>query len=401
MIILAIGVGCLVWAGTLFLCGRYAIRKNKIQLESRMNKAKPEFAVLIPARDESAVVEELLVCLEKQTIKVNPRNVYVIVEAQDDPTVRICEKHGVEVFVRPKVTPRRARKGFALDEVIRKILKQRRYDLYFIFDADNLLTDNFLEEMLTTYAEGYEIATGYRNAKNGNVNMIAAVSCLTFSMINTLVNRDRVRHQANVVFSGTGYFIDGELVDRWQGWPFRSLTEDYEISLYATLHGLATYYNEAAIFYDEQPTKYAQTVAQRTRWVRGYFDARRKYIPLMRERKRARNLGSLKCERIGVNSAILAVVGLGLVTLGEVVIFGKMGRWWQAALVVMAMLALLYLVLMGVTIYILRREKLDLTRKMKMKLVLLHPLYLFTYVPCALKAILSRDVAWVKIEHGK
>ena len=49
---------------------------------------------------------------------------------------------------------------------------------------------------------------------------------------------------------------------------------------------------------------------------------------------------------------------------------------------------------------ILRQEKLDLARSMKIKIVLFNPLYLVTYVPCALKALLRREVAWVKIEHG-
>lgn len=359
------------------------------------------------ARDESAVIEGLLESLEKQTVKIKTEDVYVIVETKDDPTVEICRKHGAGVFVRPKVTLSRARKGFALDEVIRDILSKRRYDLYFIFDADNVLAPEFMEGMLESYMAGYEIITGYRNAKNGNANAIAAVSCLTFSMINTLVNRDRAKHQANIVFSGTGYCIDGKLVDRWQGWPFRSLTEDYEISLYATLHGLATYYNEAAVFYDEQPTRYTQTVAQRVRWIKGYFSARKKYVPLMRgvlSKQRAknstRNAGSLAKECIGVKPAILAVVGAVLVVLGGVVMLGRRGEWGWALAVVGGAFVLLYIILAGVTVHILRQEKLDLARSMKIKIVLFNPLYLVTYVPCALKALLRREVAWVKIEHG-
>lgn len=405
MILFAAGFGCLVWAGAMFLLGRYAVRRNEITLVER--ERQPEFAVLIPARDESAVIEGLLKSLEKQTVKIKTEDVYVIVEAEDDPTVEICQKHGVGVFVRPKVTLSRARKGFALDEVIREILSKRRYDLYFIFDADNVLASEFMEEMLKSYMAGYEIITGYRNAKNGNANAIAAVSCLTFSMINTLVNRDRVKHRANIVFSGTGYCIDGKLVDRWQGWPFRSLTEDYEISLYATLHGLATYYNEAAVFYDEQPTRYAQTVAQRVRWIKGYFSARKKYVPLMRgalSKQRAkngmRNAGSLVKECIGVKPAILAVVGAILVVLGGVVMLGRRGEWgWALAVIGVAFVAL-YIILAGVTVHILRQEKLDLARGMKIKVVLFNSLYLVTYVPCALKALLRREVAWVKIEHG-
>lgn len=405
MILLAVGFGCLVWAGAMFLFGRYAVGRNEITLVER--EKQPEFAVLIPARDESAVIEGLLKSLEEQTVKVKTEDVYVIVEAEDDPTVGICRKHGVGVFVRPKVTLSRARKGFALDEVIREILSKRRYDLYFIFDADNVLASEFMEGMLESYMAGYEIIKGYRNAKNGNANAIAAVSCLTFSMINTLVNRDRAKHQANIVFSGTGYCIDGKLVDRWQGWPFRSLTEDYEISLYATLHGLATYYNEAAVFYDEQPTRYTQTVAQRVRWIKGYFSARKKYVPLMRgvlSKRRAkngtRNAGSLAKECIGVKPAILAVVGAVLVVLGGVVMLGRRGEWGWALAVVGVAFVLLYIILAGVTVHILRQEKLDLARSMKIKIVLFNPLYLVTYVPCALKALLRREVAWVKIEHG-
>lgn len=395
-----------MWAGMLFVVGRRAVKKNSIELKPR--KGKPEFAVLIPARDESRVIEGLLGSLERQTVKVKPKNVYVIVETKDDPTVEICREHGVQVFVRPKVTPRRARKGFALDEVVREILKKRRYDLYFIFDADNVLMEDYIAQMLECYAAGYEIATGYRNAKNGNANVIAAVSCLTFSMINTLMNRDRVKHQANIVFSGTGYYIDGELIDRWQGWPFRSLTEDYEISLYATLHGLATYYNEAAVFYDEQPTRYAQTVAQRVRWIKGYFGARKRYVGLMREKmwnvgrgRIIRNAGSLKVECVGVWPAILAVVGAVLLVIGGVVMLGVRGEWGWALGVVGAAVVGVYVVLLVVTVYILSQEKLDLARGMKLKAVLFNPLYLVTYVPCALQALMKREVEWVRIEHGE
>lgn len=401
MIFCVAGTVCLVCAGAMVLLGCWAVRKNELQLVPRVGD--PEFAILIPARDESAVIEGLLKSLKQQTIEVKPENVYVVVETREDPTVGICQKYGVNVFVRPKVTPRRARKGFALDEVLREILKRRRYDLYFIFDADNILEKEFLAEMLKSYRAGYEIATGYRNAKNGNANVIAAVSCLTFSMINTLVNRKRVKHQANIVFSGTGYYIDGCLIDRWQGWPFRSLTEDYEISLYASLHGLTTYYNEAAVFYDEQPARYAQTVAQRVRWIKGYFGARKKYVPAMRERRddgKVRNRGSLWKERIGVKPAILAVVGVVLMALGGVVMLGRRGEWMWVFAVVGLVLVGVYLVLLGVTVHILRREKLDLSRSMKIKVVLFNPLYLVTYVPCALEALLRREVTWVKIEHG-
>lgn len=393
-----IGVVCLVIAVGMFVVGCVALGKNKLNLKVR--KGKPEIAVLIAARDESAVIEGLLNSLEKQTVRVNPEDIYVIVETLEDPTVEICKRHGNMVVLRKNLT--KQRKGCALDEAVQAIREaKKRYDLYFVFDADNVLAEDFVERMLESYAAGYEIATGYRYPKNGNTNMITAVSALTFSMINVVGNRSRVAKQANMVFSGTGFFVAGELVEEWRGWPFHSLTEDYEMSLYATLHGLATTYNEEARFYDEQPTKFSQTILQRVRWIKGYFMTRRKYVPLMRVRRQADNYGSLVHERIGVKPAILAIVGVVLVVLDVVFWLAYFGKGWLALVVVIAVLLAVYVGLMIFTWVILKQEKTQFRPKIKVQAVLFNPVYLAAYVPCAIKALLTKNVSWKKIDHGK
>ena len=387
---------CFVIAGLLLLKGNRALRRNRLVLHPKTKM--PKVAILVPARDESGVIEGLLKSLAKQSVPLKAEDVYVIVESADDPTVQICRKHGNSVIFRQSL--KHQRKGYALDEAVKQILAQgKHYDLYFIFDADNIVDKNYLQEMLQTYYQGYEIATGYRNAKNGNDNVIAAVSSLTFSMINAIGNRRRAAHGANIIFSGTGLYVVGDLIDEWKGWPFHSLTEDYEMSLYATLHGISTYYNELAVFYDEQPTGYRQTVKQRVRWIKGYFSARKKYVPLMRARKRGHNIGSIIKERIGVWPAIWAILGVIALILGVVTEFFALGHpemiWWM----LLAVLVMVYVVLALITIELIKREKLDLNHQMKLKAVFFHPLYLVTYIPCALQALLKRQVKWVRIEH--
>ncbi len=392
-----LGLLLLFYAGSLWLRGSAALKQNKIELVPR--KKAPEIAILIAARDESKVIGGLLKSVRQQTVKVKSEDVYVIVETLDDPTVQICKRHHNTVILREDLN--KQRKGYALDEAIRQILaRDRRYDAYFIFDADNILSEDYLEEMLEIYAAGYEIATGYRNSKNGNTNVISAVSSLTFSMINVMSNRNRATHGANIIFSGTGYYIAGDLIEEWQGWPFQSLTEDYELSLYATLHSLTTFYNEKAMFYDEQPTKYRQTVAQRVRWIKGYFSARKKYIPLIRVKKHGNNYGSLVKERIGVRPAIFAILGLLAIIVGVVIELCTLGKALDIIAAIPGILVFVYIVLMLITIEMLKREKLDLTTKTKLKAVLFNPIYLATYIPCALKALLKKDVSWTKIKHG-
>lgn len=393
----AVGLVLLLTAAGLAIRANLALRNNSLDL-ARRSKA-PHFAILIPARFESAVIEGLLKSITHQTAPVQMRDVYVIVEDLADPTVQICHKYGCTVIVREH--PERQRKGYALDEAVKQILAHKHYDLYFIFDADNRLSPTYLAEMLQIYALGYQMATGYRNAKNNNYNKIAAVSALTFTMINTLGNKNRIRHGGNIIFSGTGCFVVGELVEQWQGWPFHSLTEDYEMSLYAILRNISTFYHEKAVFYDEQPTKYRQTVDQRVRWIRGYFSARRIYIPEMRRCSRQSNQGSVVKERIGVKPVIIALFGVICLLFDDIVkLFTSQNLGLMLGLL-SGLLVVVYVVLLIITAVMIKREKMHFTPKIRLQAILYNPVYLLSYVPCALKALLSKNVDWKRIEHGK
>lgn len=396
------GLGLILFGGGWFLRAILALKRNRLALKARVRTKAISIAILIPARDESAVILNLLKSLEQQTLKINFTDIYVIVESENDPTVKLCEDRGVQVVVRQT---KLARKGAALDEAVKQILKSdKTYDLYFVFDADNTLSRDYLEKMTTLYDQGYAMATGYRMPQNGSQNLIAAVSALTFTMVNVLGNRTRVKHHGNVIFSGTGLFVTGELVQKWGGWPFQSLTEDYEMSLYATLENIPTYYYEETCFYDEQPTRYRQTVMQRVRWIRGYFDARKIYVAKLKQRLRGQvrpaNYGSLVREIAGVGPLILIVIGLVLILLasGLTWLLADFHHgWWLIVLLLFA----IYGILMITTIVMLSRERTKFRSTLIWKICLFNPLYLLTYIPCALKAILSPKVKWDKIQHGK
>lgn len=393
-----IGLFCLAYAAFLWRYANCALRHNRLKLVKRTQK--PKIAVLIPARFESAVIGGLLESLTRQTVKVAMKDVYVIIESMDDPAVEICKSYGCSVILRKHLE--RQRKGYALDEALQQILASgARYDLYFIFDADNRLASTYVEEMLKIYAIGYQMATGYRNAKNNNRNVIAAVSALTFTMINTLGNKYRIRHGANIIFSGTGCYIEGDLVERWGGWPFHSLTEDYEMSLYAILHNISTFYNEKAVFYDEQPTYYKQTVDQRVRWIKGYFSARHQYVPKMRRREVGDNQGSLVKEKIGVRPVIWALIGVICLLFNNIVeLFTEQNVGIIVGMLV-GLILLVYIILMAITISMIRQEKMRFTSRIKWQAILFNPIYLSTYISCALRALFTKDVAWKRIEHGK
>ena len=375
----------------LLICGNISIRKNKNNLIK--NNDDYNFCVLIPARDESKVIEGLLKSL---ILSVNMQDVYVIVEDMNDKTVDICKKYNAIVILR---TTKKQRKGYALDEAIKQI---KDYNLYFIFDADNIVDKNFFKEMKKTYKAGYDIGVGYRNCKNGNDNVISACSSLTFSMINTLGNDFRNKYNSNIVVSGTGFYIKGSWIKKWKGYPFHTLTEDYELSLYSVLNNMTSYYNDKAIFYDEQPTEYKQTVKQRVRWIKGYFESRKKYIPLILKNmnKDKLNYGSKYSACLGVRAYIYLAIGIILYIFKSILLlFNKNISFFIILTSLIVIILFVYLIMMLITIKMIKKDKLDLNKLTKIKVIFFNPFYLMTYVYCALKSLFTKNVTWDKIEH--
>ena len=382
-----------------------ALKGSKIKLTRNYNE--PSFAIIIPARDESLVISNLLDSIKRQSIKVNPKDIYIIVESRKDKTVEIAKSRNINIVYRRDLTKKR--KGYAIDDAVKKILKAKKhYDMYFIFDADNILDRNFFKEMIKSYKKGYDIGIGYRNTKNGNSNIYSAASSLTFSMINTLSNNYKVKHNLTLTVSGTGFYIKGEILEKLGGYPFNSLTEDYELSLYAVLNNLTSTYNTKAKYFDEQPTSYSVTIKQRTRWVKGYFVSRNKYYLLLKEKLKNKddNYPSVYITLVGVKPYILLVVSviLYLANLIYRIISNSIVKIEITSLLLQFFVIILfiYLVLVIFTGVLLIKEKdnLRLNRKMKVKVLFYNPIFLASYVKCLYLALRNKDLTWEKIEHS-
>lgn len=376
----------------LFYLSLVIISEKNHNLPTAIKNSTEQFAILIPARDESKVIEDLLQSIKQQTKPILMENVYVIVESIDDPTVEICKKYNATVFIRKKRDLQR--KGYALDECIQEIY-HKNYDAYFIFDADNILDKDYIQNMIPIYKKGYDIGVGYRNIKNGK-KVIPSTSALIFSIINTLTNEIKTKDTRNITLSGTGFFINGKWIQKWRGFPFHELTEDYELYLYSIVHNMTSFYNKESIFYDEQPNTFKQSFTQRKRWIKGYINSRQKYIKAIRKsiQKKDPNIASKILEIIGllpIVIPILWIVGIFIYHLS-----------FDLKLIVIDLL-ITYTILMIFTIYILIREKknLKIEDSIKWKVVVYHPFFLISYIPCFFAALMNKDMKWEKIEHSE
>ena len=183
------------------------------------------YAVLISARNESAVIANLIHSIKTQTYPGNLVDVFVVADNCTDNTADISRKAGAIVYER--FNKSLVGKGYALHyllELINKDYGISNYDGYFIFDADNVLEKDYIEQMNKVFDNGYRIVTSYRNSKNFGSNWISSGYALWFLREAKFVNNARMLLGVSCAVSGTGFLIHSDIIQGNNGWNYYLLT---------------------------------------------------------------------------------------------------------------------------------------------------------------------------------
>ena len=149
-----------------FVCYAYQFIYIPISWRGRRTAHKPpklhRFAVLIAARNEEAVISELIDSINAQDYPSGLIDIYVAADNCTDGTAKMARCHGAQVFER--FDTQHVGKGYALDFLLSHI--PHEYDAYLVLDADNVIAPDYIRHMDQTLSDGYKIATSYRNSKN-------------------------------------------------------------------------------------------------------------------------------------------------------------------------------------------------------------------------------------------
>lgn len=213
---------------------------------------------MIAARNEAAVIGNLIDSLKRQTYPAERIAIYVVADNCTDRTADVAHEHGAKVVRR--FDRNRIGKGFALHYLLRRIKKQ--YDAYLVFDADNVVDPNYIREINKAFSDGYDIVTSYRNSKNYGDNWISAGYGLWFLREAQYLNRPRALLGASCGVSGTGFLFSRRILEQCGGRNFFLLTEDIEFTAHNIIGGEKIGYCPTAVFYDEQPTGFRPSVRE-------------------------------------------------------------------------------------------------------------------------------------------
>lgn len=403
---LIVAFNFLLWL-MFFLCYAYQmyyiavpfIKKEKVFTESKANR----FAVLISARNESAVIGNLLESINNQTYDKNLVDVFVVADNCTDNTAEIARECGANVYERfNKIN---VGKGYALNFLLKHIARDfgsDRYDAYFVFDADNVLDPNYIAEMNKTFSGGYDILTSYRNSKNYGDNWVSAGYGLWFIRESKYLNYSRMLLDTSCAISGTGFMFSKKIAERLDGWHYYLLTEDIEFTVDHVINDYKIGFCKNAVLYDEQPNEFKQSVRQRMRWAKGYFQVMCNYgVKLIKGTFKK----SFSCFDMSMTIIPAMVFSLGTIVVnGSALLAGLITGVSVDPIIdafIMAVAGMYFtMYAIGLLTTITEWKQIYTSTFKKILYTFTFPVFMMTYVPITIMAIFKK-VEWKPIVHSK
>lgn len=383
-------------------------KRKKKQPEYEPKKLH-RFAFIIAARNENAVIGNLIKSIKAQNYPSELIDVVVVADNCTDNTAEIARSCGAIVYERfNKVL---VGKGYALDYAFNKIKEDEgdytAYDGYFIFDADNVIDRNYVREMNKTFDQGYRVVTSYRNSKNFDTNWITSGYSLWFCREAKYLNNPRMILKTSCAVSGTGFLTSSEIIKKNGGWKCNLLTEDIQFSVVNILEGEKIGYCDSAMFYDEQPETFKQSWNQRMRWSKGFYQVMFKYgreLIAMAFKKRQM---FVSCYDMFMTLAPATLLSVGCMLLNLIFLvlgahnFTLFKKVFPVAMESIGFACVSFYLLMfsiGLLTVITEWKKILASPKKKIISLFTFPLFMLTYIPISLVALFKR-VEWKPITH--
>ena len=381
-------------------------RKPK-QLVAKKNH---RYAVVVSARNESAVIGDLIHSIKVQNYPTELIDVFVIADNCTDNTADVAREAGAIVFKR--FNTEQVGKGYALDygfKIIRSQYADRGYEAYFVFDADNVLDVNYFREMNKTFDNGAKASTSYRNSKNYDSNWISAGYAVWFLREAKFLNQARLTLNTSCAVSGTGFFIAADIIEKNDGWRWHLLTEDIEFSANSILEGIRIAYTPTAVLYDEQPVTFRDSWNQRFRWAKGFYQVFWHYGARLAKGVFTNPKGFrfacydmlmtiapgmlLTIVSVVFNAIIIVLAATGAMSTGVMIASSISSIFFCLFNYVM------FMFLFGVLTTFVEWDSIHAPTRKKVLYMFTFPFFMLTYVPIALVALVKK-CQWKPIKHS-
>ncbi len=233
------------------------------------------FAVIIPAHNEELIISQTLKSIFNIAYSDQYFDTYVIADNCTDKTSIIAANMGAQVLERSNNNL--IGKGHALKWCFDfLLLSPKKYDAFFIMDADTIASKNLLQILnlyLNSGAKAIQCSDLVEQQKNSWSSEITRVGLLLYNFTKPL-GKKVIKCSAGL--RGNGMCFTTDVLDK-NPWDAFSQTEDLEFALRLLMKDISIIFAPEAKVKAIMPANSSNAESQRARWEIGRFPILIKY----------------------------------------------------------------------------------------------------------------------------
>ncbi|XES76080.1 MAG: glycosyltransferase [Candidatus Bathyarchaeia archaeon] len=273
----------LIWAiyhARIIFAGIRHEKQTKLSHSSIDEQNLPKFSLIVPAKDEAAVIHRCLNALTKLNYPKDKMEILVVAGTSKDDTQNICLDFSNHYPDSVKLLCETASKG--KPAALNLAFAQATGEIIGVFDADSVPQPDVLQRLASYFSDPTVSAVqGSSVSLNESQNMLTRVAAAEDKAWFQGLLHGREKLGLFVAFTGSCQFIRRSVLEEMDGWEESALAEDVELSLKLVKHGRCVKFAPEVSSGQETPFSLRGLITQRTRWYRGYMEASLKYGSLL------------------------------------------------------------------------------------------------------------------------
>ena len=293
--------------------------------------AEPSFLFLVPAHDESGIIEACVSSLVGLDYPAHLKHVVVIADNCTDDTAERARRAGAQALER--IDPDQPGKPRAIAWALEQ-LDLDAFDAVAIVDADSIAEADAARELAALAPWEGQAAQIYCGVENPDDSALTRMSNVFANARYVFLYPLKERAGVNVPLMGNGMVFGADIL-RTRGWDAFSICEDWEMYALLTIEGYPIVGNPKARILAQETRSLEQSGSQRKRWAAGKLTVLADALPGL---LKSRRIGwRQKLDALGELTHVGPAVHLGLVALAAAIVVLVSAPWLDVLLALLAL----------------------------------------------------------------
>lgn len=249
-------------------------KANPPTIESNVDL--PKVSILIPAKNESAVLPELIHSLFQLNYPTTHLDIWIVDDGSTDETPQLLRKlqtqfSGLQVH-------RRESKG-GKSGALNAVFPFTKGEIVLVCDADAQLPANFLQQTVPLFEKRAIGAVQVRKAiANVDTNFLTRCQQMEMSC-DAFLQTHRIAIRGMSELRGNGMLVRRELLEKCNGWNEDTVTDDLDLCFKLYLTGTEIEFVTVPAIQEEGVTTWREIWHQHSRWAEGGYQRYLDYFP--------------------------------------------------------------------------------------------------------------------------